>query len=169
MPFRLPCRLDLADESRTRALARALAPHLGAGDVLALRGEIGAGKSLFARALIKARLAAVGRDEDVPSPTFTLVQTYRAGDLEIWHSDLYRLADPDEVFELGLDEAFGTALCLVEWPERLGAAALPAEALTLAFAPGPDEGARQLTLSSAGGHWAARLRGVLAGWEAVDA
>lgn len=169
MPFRLPCRLDLADESRTRALARALAPHLGAGDVLALRGEIGAGKSLFARALIKARLAAVGRDEDVPSPTFTLVQTYRAGDLEIWHSDLYRLTDPDEVFELGLDEAFGTALCLVEWPERLGAGPLPAEALTLGFAPGPDEGARILTLSSAGPGWAARLGGVLAGWEAVDA
>lgn len=168
MPIRLPCRIDLADESRTLRLARAMAPLLGAGDVLALRGEIGAGKSFFARALIKARLAALGRNEDVPSPTFTLVQTYRAGDLEIWHSDLYRLTDPDEVFELGLDEAFGSALCLIEWPDRLGPA-LPAGALVLDFAPGGDEGARILTLSSTEPGWSGRLASILAAQDMVDA
>ena len=168
MPIRLPCRIDLTDESRTLRLARALAPHLRPGDVLALSGEIGAGKSVFARALIKARLAALGLDEDVPSPTFTLVQTYRAGDLEIWHSDLYRLTDPDEVVELGLDDAFGTALCLIEWPDRLGTL-LPAGALALDFAPGADDGARILTLSSTDPAWAGRLDPVLASQDLVDA
>lgn len=87
-----------------------------AGDCLLLEGQIGAGKSHFARALIRARL---GREEDVPSPTFTLVQTYQA-DVEIWHADLYRLGHPDEVLELGLEAAFDDAICLIEWPDRLG-------------------------------------------------
>jgi tRNA threonylcarbamoyladenosine biosynthesis protein TsaE len=103
------------------------AGKLRPGDVVLLCGDIGAGKTHFARALIQARL---GRLEDVPSPTFTLVQTYDAGDTEIWHADLYRLTHPDEVAELGLEAAFDTAICLIEWPDRLGCMT-PARAINL--------------------------------------
>lgn len=109
--------IPLSDPDRTEALGRAIAPLLGRGDTLLLTGTLGAGKSHLARAIIRARL---GREEDVPSPTFTLVQTYDHGEGDIWHADLYRLSHPDEVIELGLDEAFETAIALVEWPDRLG-------------------------------------------------
>ena len=88
-PF--PIIIELPTGAATTALAERLAPRLGPGDTLLLSGPIGAGKTHFARALIKARLRAAGRDEDVPSPTFTLVQTYDDGICEIWHADLYRL------------------------------------------------------------------------------
>ena len=120
---------SLADEDATADLAAQLAQRLKVGDALLLEGEIGAGKSAFARALIRARL---GRMEDVPSPTFRLVQTYEDDAGDIWHCDLYRLTHPEEALELGLDEAFETAICLIEWPDRLGEVA-PAGALTLAF------------------------------------
>lgn len=124
----------LPNPEATDDLARRLAPHLRAGDVLLLQGQIGAGKTHFARALIHA----LGVAEDVPSPTFTLIQTYEAPDFDIWHADLYRLSHPDEVVELGLAEAFETALCLIEWPEKLGGDA-PKTALTLRFSI-KDEG-----------------------------
>ena len=110
-----PISIFLPSEEDTTRLGAWFAPRLRAGDTILLSGSIGAGTSHFARALIRARL---GRAEDIPSPTFTLVQTYEA-DVEIWHSDLYRLSHPDEVLELGLDEAFSTAICLIEWPDRL--------------------------------------------------
>ncbi|WP_138466863.1 tRNA (adenosine(37)-N6)-threonylcarbamoyltransferase complex ATPase subunit type 1 TsaE [Poseidonocella sp. HB161398] len=150
----LTLRLPAPDD--TEALARRLAPRLGAGDVLALSGPIGAGKSTFARALIKHLLAAEGLDEDVPSPTFTLVQSYQAGALEIWHCDLYRLTHADEVLELGLEAAFDDALCLVEWPDRLGED-LPAAALALDFAPEAAGEARALTLTWSDAGWGPRL------------
>lgn len=106
----------LPAEDDTAELGRWLASKLVAGDAVLLEGPIGAGKSHLARALIRARLR---RMEDVPSPTFTLVQTYQA-DVEIWHADLYRLSHPDEVAELGLEDAFSQAICLIEWPDRLG-------------------------------------------------
>lgn len=124
-----PIRITLPDEAATNAYAQRLAPLLQRGDVIFLSGEIGAGKSHFARALIRARL---GDTTEVPSPTFTLVQTYDDGETEIWHCDLYRLTHPDEVMELGLDVAFGNAICLIEWPDRLGASA-PEGALRLHF------------------------------------
>lgn len=107
---------DLFDETDTSAMGRALAGLAAPGMVLLLSGPIGSGKSHLARALIRARL---GEATEVPSPTFTLVQTYE-GSPEIWHADLYRLTHPDEVLELGLEDAWQTALCLVEWPDRLG-------------------------------------------------
>jgi tRNA threonylcarbamoyladenosine biosynthesis protein TsaE len=110
--------LTLPTEADTAALGVRLAGMARPGDCILLEGPIGAGKSCLARAFIRARL---GREEEVPSPTFTLVQTYDAGGAEIWHADLYRLTHPDEVWELGLDDAFQTAICLVEWPDRLGA------------------------------------------------
>ena len=124
----------LPSDEDTARLGVWLASRLAAGDCLALSGPIGAGKSHLARALIRAHLGNPA--EDVPSPTFTLVQTY-AGDPDIWHADLYRLTHPDEVLELGLDEAFATAITLVEWPERMGAA-LPADAIRLTLVPVGD-------------------------------
>ena len=148
-----PRQIDLPDLAATEALAQRIAPRLAPGDTLLLSGEIGAGKSAFSRALIRARL---GRMEDVPSPTFTLVQTYEDPAGDIWHADLYRLGDVDEVFELGLDAAFEEAICLVEWPERLGAYA-PDDALRLFFAAG-EEG-HSVTLT-APGRWSDLLDGV---------
>ena len=124
-----PVTLHLADERATTRLAQRLAPLLVAGDTVLLTGSIGAGKTHFCRNLIQTRL---GRAEDVPSPTFTLVQSYDA-DVEIIHVDLYRLTHPDEARELGLDLAFQTAICLVEWPDRLGSH-LPADAIHITLA-----------------------------------
>lgn len=111
-----PLTIFLDGEEDTSRMARVLAPALRPGDTVLLAGSIGAGKTHFCRALIRARL---GDGVEVPSPTFTLVQTYE-GEPDIWHADLYRLTHPDEARELGLEEAFETAICLVEWPDRLG-------------------------------------------------
>lgn len=163
MPTDLRTEIHLHGAAATTALAEALAPVCGAGDVIALTGEIGAGKSHFARALIRARLPLDQRHLDIPSPTFTLVQTYDADGLEIWHSDLYRLTHPDEVLELGLDEAFADALCLIEWPDRLGGD-LPADALHLNLLPDATADGRVARLSATGGNWAGRLGPLLAGF-----
>lgn len=124
--------LTLDDEAATADLAVRIAPLLRVGDCILLEGSIGAGKTLFARALIRARL---GRLEDVPSPTFTLVQTYDDPLGDIWHCDLYRLTHPDEAIELGLLDALETAICLIEWPDRLGADQ-PKDAARLSFTAG---------------------------------
>ncbi|MFN3935941.1 MAG: tRNA (adenosine(37)-N6)-threonylcarbamoyltransferase complex ATPase subunit type 1 TsaE [Gemmobacter sp.] len=112
--------IDLPDAAATDRLGAWLAARVGAGDTLLLEGPVGAGKSQLARALIRTCLERVGAEDEVPSPSYTLVQSYDAGGLEIWHADLYRLADPSELVELGLEAAFGRALCIVEWPDRLG-------------------------------------------------
>lgn len=142
-PARL--RIPLPSAEATAGLGAFLAPRLKPGDTLLLSGPIGAGKTHLARALIQARLAATGRCEDVPSPTFTLVQTYDAGSTEIWHADLYRLTDSSEIAELGLEEAYDTAICLVEWPDRLGPDT-PADALHIDLAMTPDGLARTAEL-----------------------
>ena len=144
--------LPLPDPDATNRLACALAPRLGGGDVLLLEGPIGAGKTHFARSLIQTLLPV---PEHVPSPTFTLVQVYEGPGFPIWHADLYRLTDPEEAVELGLAEAFETALCLIEWPERLGPHR-PADALTLRFAHAPGD-TRTVELQAEGPHWAERL------------
>lgn len=143
----------------TTAFARALAPHLVPGDVILLTGPIGAGKTHFARSVIQARLAIAGLNEDVPSPTFTLVQTYEDGQGEIWHADLYRLIHPDEVEELGLIDAFDDAICLVEWPDRLGDLA-PKSALSLEFSATDTPGTRTMTATGAD-RWITLLKGAL--------
>ena len=121
--------ISLPSPEHTCALARAVAPLLVPSDSILLTGEIGAGKTLFARALIQSRLAI---PEDIPSPSFTLVQTYDLGDAELWHVDLYRLNSSDEAFDLGLDDALQDAICLIEWPDRLGELT-PKHPLSLTF------------------------------------
>ena len=148
-----PKKYFFGSEFDTVRWASSLAPLLKAGDTVLLSGEIGAGKSAFARALIRARL---GRQEDVPSPTFTIVQTYQADEVEIWHCDLYRLTHPDEAFELGLEEAFDTAICLIEWPDRLGDE-IPTGALSLAF-EATDTGHEMI--ASASPQWLDILQGL---------
>ncbi|MEM8536525.1 MAG: tRNA (adenosine(37)-N6)-threonylcarbamoyltransferase complex ATPase subunit type 1 TsaE [Pseudomonadota bacterium] len=143
--------MTLPGEADTLRVAQAMARIVRPGDTLLLSGAIGAGKSAFARGLIRARL---GRAEDVPSPTFTLVQTYDAPDGDIWHCDLYRLTHPDEALELGLEEAFETAICLIEWPDRLGDAA-PPDALDLTFQAG--DAAHHMTIRGPAA-WATRLQ-----------
>lgn len=109
--------ISLHDADATDRLGAQVAAIAQRGDCILLRGQIGAGKSAFARAFIRSLL---GPDTEVPSPTFTLVQTYDHDGLEIWHSDLYRLSDAQEAVELGLTDAFDTSICLIEWPELLG-------------------------------------------------
>jgi len=149
------CELFLPDEAATARIGAALGRALTPGDAVLLTGDLGAGKSALARAAIQAIMAEDGRIEDVPSPSFTLVQTYETGRGEVWHADLYRLSGPDSAEELGLDAAFEDAICLVEWPERLGPAA-PARRLTLsleaAVSDGGDEG-RRLQVLALGGGW----------------
>lgn len=132
-----------ADETLTAALARMLAATLLPGQTILLDGPVGAGKTHFARAFIRARQGDAA--EDVPSPTFTLVQTYDDPiGTEIWHADLYRLTDPSELAELGLDEALTDAICLIEWPDRLER--LPDGAITVAIATQADPDLRNITL-----------------------
>ena len=159
MPELTHLQTPLASPEATTRLAQRLAPRLVAGDCILLQGPIGAGKSHFARALIEARLAAQGLSEEVPSPTFTLVQTYGDGLAEIWHADLYRLNGPADIDELGLWEAFDSAICLVEWPDRLGAYA-PQNALNLEFGPTAKPGERLVRLSFCAPVWHDRLKGL---------
>ncbi|MDJ0826213.1 MAG: tRNA (adenosine(37)-N6)-threonylcarbamoyltransferase complex ATPase subunit type 1 TsaE [Rhodobacter sp.] len=146
-------------ESETSRLAADLAPKLCPGDAILLKGGLGAGKTHFARALIQARLGAAGRYEDVPSPSYTLVQTYSDGQVEIWHCDLYRLGHADELLELGLEDAFEDAICLIEWPERLEHLS-PSGALVVELAVGEKEGEREVTVQSSDPRWQAMFETV---------
>lgn len=147
--------VTLANLDATARLAAALAPLLRAGDVVALEGDLGAGKTAFARALIRELAAG---DEEVPSPTFTLVQTYEAPDFDIWHFDLYRLEKPEDVFELGIEDAMAEGVTLIEWPDRLGRY-LPRNRLVVRMDYADGESARVATLSG-GGDWRDRLAGM---------
>jgi tRNA threonylcarbamoyl adenosine modification protein YjeE len=145
--------LTLRDAEATSCLGRMLAAELRAGDTLLLDGPIGSGKTHLARAVIQALLARDGHHEEVPSPTFTVVQRYDTAAGEVLHADLYRLTDPRDLDDIGLTDALGRAICLIEWPALLGADT-PSSALRLAFSarPDPDSG-RHVTLSSAAGRW----------------
>ncbi|MEL6959731.1 MAG: tRNA (adenosine(37)-N6)-threonylcarbamoyltransferase complex ATPase subunit type 1 TsaE [Pseudomonadota bacterium] len=145
--------LNLPTEDHTITLAQALAETSRPGDCLLLTGEIGSGKSFLARAFIRS-LAGV-QDLEVPSPTFTLVQTYELGNCDVWHADLYRLTDPQEAIELGLIDAFDTAITVIEWPELLGEM-IPPDALRIALSVGSTNHKAVLTFSDA---WTERLKG----------
>lgn len=137
--------LELPDADHTTQAARSLGAALAAGDTILLTGDVGAGKTHFARSLIQSLLTT---PEDVPSPTFTLVQTYDTSAGPVWHADLYRLTSTFEIEELGLSDAFEDAICLVEWPDRLG--------------PLKPENALEITLTTTGDD----SRVLTAGWDA---
>lgn len=141
---------------QTAELAKAMAQALGPGDVILLDGPVGAGKTHFARAVILALLAT---PEDVPSPTYTLVQSYHGRTGEIWHADLYRISDLAEIEELGLLQAFDEAICLIEWPDRLDDLA-PDSALHMLFETGPSADARTIRLTWSDPKWTKLAEGL---------
>ena len=147
--------LDLPDENATAQLARQLAPALVDGGVLYLRGELGAGKTTFARALLRA----LGVGERVKSPTYSLLERYQVNGRDAFHLDLYRIANPRELEWLGLDELEAPhAIVLIEWPER-GLGALPAADLEVALEhDGAGRRGCLRPLSPRGGAWMAALQ-----------
>ena len=149
--------LIINDEKALAALAGRIAPLLKTGDLVTLIGDLGAGKTAFTRALINSLSPLPG---EVPSPTFTLVQTYDLPQISIWHFDLYRLEERAmDILELGWDDARHDGVCLVEWPERLGSL-LPHDRLEIKIGFVKDsENSRTVTLTSHGA-WAARLEGI---------
>jgi tRNA threonylcarbamoyladenosine biosynthesis protein TsaE len=130
--------IKLPDLAASEALATWLAPMLRVGDIVCLKGDLGSGKTTLVRFL----LAALGVGDEVPSPTFNLVLTYETPDFEVWHFDLFRLRSAQEIYELGIEQAFEEAVSLIEWPERLGPL-LPGDRLDIELAgEGRDRKAR---------------------------
>lgn len=144
--------LALADAAATAHLGARLARLLEPGDVVALEGDLGAGKSTLARACLQT---LAGAPITVPSPTFTLVQSYEFALLQVWHVDLYRLGEPNEIDELGLEDAREAAALLIEWPERLAPDQLP-DRLTIRL-DDADGGRSRIARLSADASWSARL------------
>lgn len=138
-------------ETDTIALGRSLAHFARRGDVFALYGTLGMGKSVLARAFIQ-ELCGAG---EVPSPTFTLVQTYEAPQFDIYHFDLYRLKSPEEIFEIGMEEALYAGVCLVEWPDKMGSC-LPRDIFRVTIEP--EGTGRVITLSAFSPERIARLK-----------
>ena len=150
-------RLELRGLDATKSFAKRIAELSRSGDTIALEGPLGAGKTSFARFYIAALAEAESRAiEEVPSPTFTLVQTYEFARFTVHHFDLYRIADPSEALELGLDDALADGVALIEWPEKLGPY-LPADRfhIALAHAAAPDVRMAQI---DALGSWRDRWR-----------
>lgn len=142
--------IPLPDAAATLALGHRLGARLEAGDVVCLKGDLGAGKTTLARGAIEAW---TGAQEEAPSPTYTLVQTYEGPKGELWHCDLYRLKRPEDAWELGLEDAFVSAACLIEWPERLQGLT-PRDRLDIDLAP---EGEGRRARLSAHGAWRGKL------------
>jgi tRNA threonylcarbamoyladenosine biosynthesis protein TsaE len=152
-------KINIDQQSETEKIARQLAAHVQVGDVIALHGDLGVGKSVFARAFIRA---LTSDDEEVPSPTFTLVQIYDVDAGELYHFDVYRLENPDDALELGIEEAFNEGISLIEWPSKLGTY-LPWNCLNIDISPtGTTETGRVMTFSSQG-TWMQRLKEITFG------
>lgn len=143
----------LPDMAATERLAHALALYLRRGDLLALQGPLGAGKTAFARALLRA----LGVEGEIPSPTFTLLQTYDTANFSVHHFDLYRLKSASELDELGWDDACTDSVVIVEWPERCHDQ-LPQDYLLLQFSM--DEKNNRLCDIKPFGTWVERLKDV---------
>ena len=126
-------KITVTSEAETQHLAATLAPLAEVGEIITLSGELGTGKTVFARAFINT----LGETSEVPSPTFTLVQSYYLNPKTVHHFDLYRLEKSEDAFELGIEELFADGISLIEWPERLGSF-LPMERLNLIFSYSTD-------------------------------
>lgn len=139
--------VELADQAATEALAADIAASLGVGDVVALTGDLGAGKTVFARALIHA-LGRTGGLEigHVPSPTFTLVQLYELSGVVVYHFDLYRLENAEDAYEIGVEDAFADGISVIEWAERIEDI-LPPETIHVHIEFGGSETARTARIS----------------------
>jgi len=148
-----PLLVRLDSVSAIDALAGRLALLAEAGDIIGLSGDLGAGKTSFARAFIRARIGPV----EVPSPTFTLVQIYENGGAPVWHFDLYRLEESEEIYELGIEEAFDNAICLIEWPEKMAGNA-PPDWLEMRLSASDSETSRCATFTAHGARAAHVLR-----------
>jgi tRNA threonylcarbamoyladenosine biosynthesis protein TsaE len=148
-------QLSLPDEATTAALAGELAGLARSGDVFALGGALGVGKTFFARAFIRT---LGGGAIEVPSPTFTLHQAYEFADVTVHHFDLFRLSGPGETLELGLEDAMAGGITLIEWPDRLGLL-LPGDRLDLGLAYGDTPDSRSVTLTGHGA-WAGRVEDI---------
>jgi len=135
----------LPDLAATEAVAAALAMASEPGDIFCLSGDLGAGKTTFARGFLRA----LGVEEEIPSPTFNLVLTYDTARGTVWHFDLYRLSAREEAVELGIDDAFADGICLIEWPDRLGAW-LPEQRVELHFSDAGGGNSRHLRLRALG-------------------
>jgi len=141
---------SLATENHTKLLAQSLAKIAKKGDIFLLKGDLGSGKTAFSRFFIQSFL---GDQEEVPSPTFTILQTYFAKEFVIWHLDLYRIKDSSELIELGIEDALYGGVSLIEWPERLGVYK-PKSFLSLLF--DMEQEKRTVTID-AFGEWDKRL------------
>ena len=144
--------IPLEDEEATLDLAAAIAALARPGDAILLEGGLGSGKTVFARGFLRA----LGVEEEVPSPTFTLLQAYDTAQGSVWHFDLYRLKRPEEVLELGFEEGRAEAMLLIEWPDRLGPYR-PLDALTVELRIASSS--VRLAELSGGGDWPHRLAG----------
>ena len=151
-PAPVSCDVELRDLAATKELAARCAARARIGDVVGLAGALGAGKTTFARFFIFAR---AGRELEVPSPTFSLVQPYALEGATVWHFDLYRIERPDEALELGIEDAFAEGISLIEWPERLGLL-LPEDRLDIAFR-GASTGESRSVRMHGRRSWASRI------------
>tara|TARA_B100001142_G_C14272203_1_gene631343 strand:- start:666 stop:1175 length:510 start_codon:yes stop_codon:yes gene_type:complete len=159
--------IKLADITATQNIAVQISNIAKTGDIIALIGDLGCGKTTFARAFINARTAIY---ENVPSPTFTLLQTYEfpsaTYSIPVYHFDLYRIENIDEIEELGIDDAFAEGISLIEWPERLGSL-IPRNRLEVIFTLGGDAKCRKATINFCGS-WTSRFNSLINNMEKND-
>lgn len=144
--------IHLDDLQATEALAASLAKAAEIGDVILLQGDLGTGKTAFCRAFIQSTQQ---QPEEVPSPTFTLLQTFQGERYPIWHFDLYRLKYTEEALELGLEEAFEVGVSLIEWPELISEL-LPENCLSIRLSYGIDK-EKRIALLQGIGRWEKNL------------
>jgi tRNA threonylcarbamoyladenosine biosynthesis protein TsaE len=151
----VPFTFAANDTEATAALAQKLAGICETGDCIMLRGDLGTGKTTFARAFIQS---LTGTPEEIVSPTFTLVQTYAGAEKTVWHFDLYRLKSSQELAEIGMEQALQEGISLIEWPE-LARHLLPHDALDIHITYGSESSHRLFTLQ--GNAWQNRLEGIV--------
>jgi len=152
-------KIKIDRQSETEKIASQLAAHVQLGDVIALHGDLGVGKSVFARAFIRS-LTSI--DEEVPSPTFTLVQIYEVDVGELYHFDVYRLEQADDALELGIEEAFNEGISLIEWPSKLGTY-LPWDCLNIKINHDENSETSRVMTFSSNGTWMQRLKEITLG------